>query len=55
VISLLAWLSCRSDGLERSNLGGGKYVWPRAGVKFGRVDAVETNLLRDEKIESCLC
>jgi len=32
--------------------GGGRYVWPRAGVKFGREDAVETNLLRELNIDS---
>jgi hypothetical protein len=28
-------------------------VWPRAGVKFGREEAVEMNLLREVNIESC--
>lgn len=31
---------------------GGRYVWPRAGVKFGSEEAVETNLLRELRTKS---
>lgn len=55
VASLLAWgskfLGRVSDGVL---LGGGRYVWPFEGVKFGSVDAVDIRLVRDAIIVSCI-
>ena len=34
---------------------GGRYVWPREGVKIGNADAAEKSLVIDVTAESCSC
>jgi len=55
VPSLLACVVCKEVGVDVVvGLGtGGVYVYPRAGVKMGRVEAVERSFVREVTVESC--
>lgn len=54
VVSLLVCVVCKLPAAVEVDLGtGGMYVWPRAGVKMGRVEAVESILVRDVTVDNC--
>jgi hypothetical protein len=52
VLSLLLCVGCVLVVAVKGLDVGGRYVWPREGVKSGRGDAVERSLVRQETVES---
>ena len=55
VLSLLYWLGCVLDPEVGFFTAGIEYILPSEGVKVGKLDAVESNWVRDVTVESCSC
>ncbi len=52
--SSLACVVCIMDPGLGFRVVGGRYVWPMAGVKLGSVETVESILVKEVTVESCV-